>query len=294
MEEQGWTPQPVRPGVTYYERHFEELFGAPQVVNLLAVDLDHPDIRIELTATDVWGVTRMPTSWLAARADAVAAVNGGFAPARRHEEVGYGMMKFRGEVWPFVNDPAFHHTWEAHGRNALGIDRNGNWHFASRGEESWELESSWDNDWPEMEQVMAGGSRLVQDGEVHPLVVRETTKGAYLEDPVLSRLTFRRHPRTAVGITADRIAVLATVAGRFEEKAAGMTLHELAQLLVRIGCRDALELDGGGSTTMWIGDEPFSGVVNFPTDNGRFDHEGERSLRLAVLVLQENDNAVPE
>ena len=141
---------------------------------------------------------------------------------------------------------------------------------------------------------MAGGSHLVVDGRVHPLVVRETTRGAYVEDPVLARMTFRRHPRTAVGITAGRVAVLVTVAGRFEGRAAGMTLHELAQLLVRIGCRDALELDGGGSTTMWIRDEPFTGVVNYPTGNGAFDHGGARSLRLAVLIMEEKHTPAPE
>jgi exopolysaccharide biosynthesis protein len=117
-------------------------------------------------------------------------------------------------------------------------------------------------------------------------VVLGTTQGAYLSENVLHRLTFNRHPRTAIGITRDRVAVLVTVAGRFPGIAAGMTLHEMAQLMTLIGCRDALELDGGGSTTMWIGQAPFNGVVNYPTDNGLFDHEGVRSLRLAVLVME--------
>lgn len=286
LESSGWDRQEVRSGVVYYERHFEDFYGNPQVFNVLAVDLDNPEVRIELTATDVWGLTRMPIPDLAEHGGAIAAINGGFAPARVYEEVGYGIMKFRGEVWPFVNDPSFNDTYEAHGRNAVGIDKAGEWHFTSRGEEGWETSATWAEDWPGMVDAMAGGSHLVRDGKVHPLVVLETTQGAYLEIEVLHRLTFNRHPRTAIGITEDRIAVMLTAAGRFPGKAAGVTLHEAANLMIYTGCRDALELDGGGSTTMWIGDEPFGGVVNYPTDNGEFDHEGLRSLRLGVLVME--------
>jgi hypothetical protein len=293
LEKWGWEPQKVRDGVTYYERHFDDLFGDPQVINVLAVDLKHPGVRIELTATDVWGMTRAPIPQLAEKAGAIAAVNGGFAPARRFPEVGYGMMKFRGKVWPFVNDPSFHETYEAHGRNALGIDEKGEWHFASRGRRGWEVGAKWGDDWPAMVDVMAGGSLLVTAGRVHPLVVRDTTRGAYLDNAILHRLTFRRTPRTAIGVTRDRVAVLVTVAGRFPGKAAGMTLDELAQLLVRIGCQEALEMDGGGSTTMWIGGKPFNGVVNYPTDNKQFDHEGLRVLRLAILVMERKEDEAP-
>lgn len=286
LEESGWERKRVRRGLIYYERHFTDLFGDPQVVNVLAVDLDDPGIRLELTAMDVWGLTRRTVPAFAEQVGAIAAINGGFAPGRTHPEVGYGLMKFRGEVWPFVNDPSFHENYEGLGRNAVGIDEAGNWHFASRGQNGWEVGARWPDDWPGMVDVMAGGSQLVLDGQVHPLVVRATTQGAYLSEDSLYQRTFRRHPRTAIGVTPDRIAVLVTVAGRFPEIAAGMTLHETAELMRRIGCDGALELDGGGSTTMWIAGDPFNGVVNYPTDNGVFDHDGARSLRLAVLVLE--------
>jgi hypothetical protein len=286
LEAVGWEPQEIRPGLVYYERHLTNLFGSPQVVNVLALDLDHPRFRLELTAMDVWGLTRMPVPQLAEHARAVAAINGGFGPARVYPEVGYGMMKFRGVVWPFVNDPAFNDAYEALGRNAVGIDSDGEWHFASRGFEGWEIGARWPADWPGMIDVMAGGSHLVRAGKVHPLVILSTTRGAYLSESGLYNRTFDRNPRTALGITYDRVAVLVTVAGRFPGIAAGMTLHEMADLLLFMGCRDALEMDGGGSSTMWIGQQPFSGVVNYPTDNGLFDHEGTRSLRLAVLIME--------
>jgi hypothetical protein len=293
-----WEANPIVDGLTHYRAYFDELFGDPQIVNLLAVDLDHPHVRIELTATDVWDLSRRPIPDLADHAGAIAAINGGFAPGGAFEEVGYGIMKFRGEIWPFVNDPSFHDSYEALGRNAVGIDGAGEWHVASRGEQGWELGATWPDDWPEVEDAMAGGSHLVEHGQVHPLVVPETTQGAYLESTVLSNLTFNRHPRTAIAIREDdvsypgvptvrrRVGVLAAISGRHEGHAAGMTLQEVGELMVTLGCRDALELDGGGSTTMWLRDGPGNGVVNYPTDNGEFDQEGLRSLRLAVLVME--------
>ena len=59
-------------------------------------------------------------------------------------------------------------------------------------------------------------------------------------------------------------------------------MRELAQLLWALDCVDALNLDGGGSTTMWL---ESGGVVNFPCDNRRFDHAGERTVANAVLVF---------
>jgi len=70
-----------------------------------------------------------------------------------------------------------------------------------------------------------------------------------------------RHPRTAIGFN-DRDIVLLTVDGRQQGWSVGMTLAELAGLLVSLGCTDAVNLDGGGSTTMWVRGE----VRNRPSD----------------------------
>ncbi|MFN3382800.1 MAG: phosphodiester glycosidase family protein, partial [Runella zeae] len=62
----------------------------------------------------------------------------------------------------------------------------------------------------------------------------------------------------------------------------GVNLPELTFLARQLGCRDALNLDGGGSTTMWIADQ---GVVNYPSDNKKFDHEGERAVSNVLLAI---------
>ena len=71
-----------------------------------------------------------------------------------------------------------------------------------------------------------------------------------------------RHPRTAVGWDAAGRVLMVTVDGRQPGHSIGMTLPELAGLLVGIGAVEALNLDGGGSTTMVVGNS----VVNLPSD----------------------------
>ena len=92
-----------------------------------------------------------------------------------------------------------------------------------------------------------------------------------------------RHNRTAVGIREDGTVLLLVADGRHKE-AEGLSLTELQQILRWLGCRDALNLDGGGSTTMFVNIGDYQGVVNCPSDNRRFDHDGERGVSNAVLV----------
>jgi len=93
----------------------------------------------------------------------------------------------------------------------------------------------------------------------------------------------QRHNRTAVGIREDGTVLLVVADGRFKA-AAGLSLPELQQILRWLGCRDALNLDGGGSTTLFLNIGDYHSVVNCPSDNGRFDHEGERGVSNAVMV----------
>lgn len=94
-----------------------------------------------------------------------------------------------------------------------------------------------------------------------------------------------RHNRTAVGIREDGTVLLFVADGRFKQ-AEGLSLTELQQILRWLGCRDALNLDGGGSTTLFLNIGDYHSVVNCPSDNGRFDHDGERGVSNAVLIMK--------
>lgn len=92
-------------------------------------------------------------------------------------------------------------------------------------------------------------------------------------------VTFR-HNRTALGRRADGTIILFVVDGRTKQSA-GMTLDELAKTLHFLGCTDAINLDGGGSTTLWTNKH---GVINHPSDNGYFDKAGERTVSSCIII----------
>ena len=85
-----------------------------------------------------------------------------------------------------------------------------------------------------------------------------------------------RHPRTFLCTTENDILFIA-VDGR-RSKAEGMNLKEAQNFLLAIGCVDAINLDGGGSTTLWIKGE---GVINNPSDL-----TGERPVSNAFLIVK--------
>ncbi len=85
--------------------------------------------------------------------------------------------------------------------------------------------------------ALGGKNRLVKDG-----------KNVAGVDPAI-------HPRTAVGIKSDGKVLLLTVDGREPGHSMGLTLRELANVMIASGARDALNLDGGGSTT-FVMDDP--------------------------------------
>ncbi len=104
--------------------------------------------------------------------------------------------------------------------------------------------------------VVAGSSVLVREGK--------NVVGDFADKP---------HPRTALGATAEGALVVAIVDGRQAGRSEGLTQRELADLLVEEGVTTAINLDGGGSTTLVIRNESGrSRVLNVPV--GIFNQRG--------------------
>lgn len=93
-----------------------------------------------------------------------------------------------------------------------------------------------------------------------------------------------RHPRTAIAVTEAGKLLLITVDGR-NASAKGMSAKELTKFLVRyFNPKSAMNIDGGGSTMMWIKGQVPNGIVNYPTDNKKFDHYGQREVETALFI----------
>ena len=235
----------------------------PETMFILTVDLAdrRASLHVAMAGADPDGpgpyqTTLQPTSEIAARERFAVAVNGDFFAARDTADVegrrtGFTRGKWATTVGPTVADgrrvsvnattrPALEVT--ADGRATIAVVPAGAALPAA------------------VVQAVGGSTLLVADGRAVPQ-----------QRPLVNL----RHPRTAVGLTRDGWhLILLVVDGRRPGTAAGMTGDELAATLVGLGCHTAMNLDGGGSTTL-VGRD---GVINQPSD-GR-----ERSVADALGV----------
>lgn len=123
--------------------------------------------------------------------------------------------------------------------------------------------------------VCGGGPAIVADGRVK--VATDEGSGASFAST--------RHPRTAIGYSKDKSTVfLVTVDGRQPKISIGASLDELGAAMVQIGCWRAMNLDGGGSTTMVVDGK----VVNSPSDA-----TGPRTVANSLLVISNSNAAAP-
>jgi hypothetical protein len=103
------------------------------------------------------------------------------------------------------------------------------------------------------------------------------TNGAKLLEPDSSgSFHTARHPRTGLGITDSGLVAL-VIDGR-SDVSAGIDLDDFSEELLALGAVEAVNLDGGGSSTMWVDGCSVNGVVNFPSDGGGDDHTGSRKV----------------
>ena len=113
---------------------------------------------------------------------------------------------------------------------------------------------------PKLEGVataIGGGPPLVRDGKV---VGHDQTKV--------------RHPRTAIGWNKSEF-FLVEVDGRQRYLSVGMTIEELADYMAKLGCEEAMCLDGGGSATCWVNGQ----VMNSPSEGH------ERGMANALILV---------
>lgn len=134
-----------------------------------------------------------------------------------------------------------------------------------------------DERWNDVKLGMgAVGGMLLSDGEINP----DLEKGSA--------------PRTALGITEDEKIVLYTIDGRQSGYSYGVQLSTLAQRMKELGCTDAINLDGGGSTTFVAALPGFDNkIMNRPSDGSErkvstyflFENTGEMTGKAEQLFI---------
>lgn len=251
-----WKEKEVKKGLIWKQAHYTDLFGSAQEINLVEVDLDNKHIRL---AFEGFSDSLALTSAMARETDAVAAINGAFFNTK--EGGGVTLLKKEGKL---INKTTMlskdgKRTERSNGALLLNGRQTSIKGTTDLESAEWDLELKDEN-------IMVCGPMLLDRG-----------KTIDLEDNAFNK---NRHPRSAVAVTKDRKLVLITVDGR-NAQAQGMSLVELAYYLCAYGANEALNLDGGGSTTLYLLGE---GVINYPSDNKLFDHADERKVANCLLV----------
>jgi len=272
-----WAVKKIAPGIRLRQCWFDHsLFASSQNISVLEIKLNKKN-RIDVEADSVH---LKPTSVFGMEHDALAAVNGTFFDMKNGGSVDY--IRLDGKT---LNGTrlAKNNTRALHQKAA--IITNGN----KVNIRAWDGSSGWE-DQLTGEDIIVTGPLLVQDHQRAPL----DTSGFYT----------MRHPRSAVAVKGNTV-LLITVDGR-NKRAAGMSLSELANIVQWLNADDGINLDGGGSTTLWINHFPDGGVINYPSDNKKmeksrlykpgtdldnlaadeqkWDHSGERPVANVIVV----------
>ena len=210
--------------------HLYRTTNTPWRLHALRIDLCTDGVSARATRSDE---RQRTASSFASLVGADAVINGDFFSYSDYSTSGLAIGD--GQVWPGSSDSS------SSGFVAFG---------PGRAELSPPPEVRSPEAW--MRDAVGGNVHLVVDG-----VPMSSDSGSFCTT---------RHPRTAAGFSADgRTLILVVVDGR-TSLSVGMRCTELADLLAELGAEQALNLDGGGSTTMWLSGE---GVLNSPSDGNQ-------------------------
>ncbi|MDI6783750.1 MAG: phosphodiester glycosidase family protein, partial [bacterium] len=250
---------PVSDGV-YYHHLQTDTTGVLLNVCLVSIDLNNPNISISI-ATAHSGLER--TTLMAKRNQAMAGINGGFFSFNPKVPVGLVMTEGNLIAPPLSDKPA---------RAAVGITSTHRAVFDRVALKESKLIGMNTTDWTEVTEALGGVSMLVRNGQPAVTVLDEGSGISF---------STTTHPRTCVGVTKDNKLLLVTIDGRQPEISNGISLDNLANLMMQLGAVNAMNLDGGGSTTMVI----FDTIVNFPSDKDSYGNSGrERAVANGILI----------
>lgn len=245
--------------------------------------------RVEVLLSDDPEDRRETVSSFAADTGACVVINGGYFTMERTPARHAGLLVVDGVIEApatrsVVRDDVRYPT----ARAALGLTATGfdiAWATSREGSlQAWsappphrqgspaELDPATSTPW-NVEDALGGGPALVSNGRVEVTTNEEVFFGTAIP---------YTHPRTAAGIAADGTLLLLLVDGR-QKESRGVRLEELAAILVDLGAEEALNLDGGGSSSLVVRGR----LLNNPAGRSR-----ERQVMTVLAVFCDPDRSV--
>lgn len=229
-----WQVTSLKKGVLCRKAFFNSLYGVPQEVSILEITPKYYNLDVLIHQP------KEETSVAAHRLGAIAAVNGSYFNMKAGNSVCY--LRKNGVV---VDTTA---------NGALGTVSNGAV-FIKKGRMKL-------LPWSKQEEkacrlkhgtVLVSGPLMLMNG-------KECDISACNQSFVNTK-----HPRSAIVLTKDKKILFVVVDERVKGKAEGVNIPELTHMIRVLGGKDALNLDGGGSSTLWSGEYSDTGIINTPS-----------------------------
>jgi len=254
-----WFQREIAGGVFYKYYHFNDLFGGPLDIFVTEADLDNSGISVSFpNSPSGWQTV---STYAGMTPNAVSVINGNFFDISTGDCVQYFKVD---DTVLFTTQPAV-----ADG-GGIAVSGGNQVTLLPRPGAGWESLTQ--------PSVMASNTMVALDDAIWPWPhTPSSEENFYYQD---------KHPRTCIGLTDDNKFVMVAVDGR-STVSQGVTYEQLAKIMLGLGCDDAVGLDGGGSTTLWVAGEPGNRVVNTPSDGS------QRSVGNALAIVTTNPAPAP-
>ena len=241
-----WKTVLVKKGVVYRKAEVPSLYNVPQNINIIEINGRDRKLKIGIALAN----PKQKTSQIAIERNAIAAINGSYFNMQNGKSVCY--LRMGKEIIDTTSASEFSLRVTGAIKEKKGKMEIIPW------SKSLEVNYSGDN-----ANVLASGPLMLQRGQICDF--------SHCGQGFINT----KHPRSAVCITKDCKILFITFDGRNPGKAGGVNIPELSHFLKILGAEYALNLDGGGSTTLWTLSD---GILNIPCDNKRDVIEGERKV----------------
>lgn len=251
-----WDKKSIAKKTKIYTHQFADssLFKANQYISFIEVK-DHKKAPGFFLAYEKKQL--VTTSDFGTKNNAIAAINGNFFNVKEGGSVDF--LKVNDTI---INQNREDKTRAVHQKAGIVINNN------KLNIKKWDGTPNWENQLTD-KNIMLTGPLLILNDNPEKQSAMEFNKV--------------RHPRSAMGVRPDGTVIMLTVDGR-SSNSFGLSMAELMKVMKWLGCTDAINLDGGGSTTLWAKEYGENGVINHPSDNKKWDHEGQRKVANVIYI----------